>query len=112
MVFPLFDELYLVVGVFAEVDIDLHDVFEVLGDDGDPDVVLIVYDDVEYLGREYFALDEEDYIGFVEFELLLDLAVDVVVVVLVAEVLVFKVFLVHLLYFLQYLLSVLYVEPH
>ncbi len=63
--FPAFGELDRVVFVVAEVDVVLHYVFEILCDDWDADVVLVVDDDVEDLGGEDFALNEEDDVWFV-----------------------------------------------
>ncbi len=51
MVIPGADEVDfdLIVIVLAEIDIDFHDVFEVLCDHGDTDIVLVIDDDVEDL---------------------------------------------------------------
>ena len=57
MTLPLVNKLDLIVSILAEVNVDFHDVFEMFGDDGHSDVVLVVDDDVEYLGSKYFALD-------------------------------------------------------
>jgi hypothetical protein len=75
---PLFSEFHSVVLVLGEVDVIFHHILEVLGDDGDPDVVLVVDDDVEDFGSKDFALDHEDDVGLVEGELLFDKLVDFV----------------------------------
>lgn len=66
MIFPLIDEVYLIVDVFAEVDVYFHDVFEVFRDYWHTDIVFVIYDDVQDLGCKDFALNEQDYVGLVE----------------------------------------------
>jgi hypothetical protein len=109
---PTCNKFNLIVGVLAQVHIDFHDVFEILGDDGHSDVVLVVDDDAQYLCRKYLALHQDYYIGLVELQLLLYLTVHVIFVFLVVEVGVLSILLVTLLCLFQDLSSVLNIELH
>jgi hypothetical protein len=67
VVFPGVDELDLVVVVLAEIDIDLHHIFEVFGDDRHSHVVFVVDDDVQDLRCQDLALHQQHDIGLVQF---------------------------------------------
>jgi hypothetical protein len=72
VVLPFLDELHLVVDVVAEVDVVLHHVLKVLGNDGHAHVILVVDDDVENLSRQDLALHQQHDVGLVQLQLLLD----------------------------------------
>lgn len=49
MIFPLIDKIYFIVDIFAQIDIDLHDIFEVFCDYWYANIVLVINDDVQDL---------------------------------------------------------------
>lgn len=49
MVFPLIDEVYLIVDIFAQINIDLHYIFEIFCDYRDTNIVFIIDNDVQNL---------------------------------------------------------------
>lgn len=78
IVSPLFDELLFVIGIITQIHVYFHHVLEVFRYDGDPNVELVVDYDIEDLGSQYLALDQQHYIGFIQLQLFLYLTVDLI----------------------------------